>query len=770
LRNIVRLLYPNSSRVKYFFKPILEYKTKHNIQVTSAGISEDIQYFQQHYNIIGEADYEIAEIDEEVPSEQISEERILKYLSNEGDLAHIIENFEERSQQKDMSGLITQAFNNSQFQIIEAGTGTGKSMAYLLPAVEYAVKNRVNNERVLVSTNTKNLQEQLFFKDIPTVFSVVDMKFKAVLLKGKSNYLCLDKWKATLTDMDHRLAGQERTRILPLMLWVEQTQTGDIAENSGFQLNQNWGLWGKLIAENNYCPGRVCKFYNECFLMKARGNARKADIIVVNHSLLFSDLVTDNSILGDYHNLIIDEAHNLEKVAGDYLGTRFNWWTFRNIYHKLYQEEPKKTGTLAQLEYRLSKAFEQNTNIERLQKQINRLKTESLGLKRIAHNFFSELNSRLRKKYQSFFNELFDMIEELKSSILSCKKRLSDLLDIFKELKVESFPFQDQIHRELISIETDLEYLYEAFDFCLKAEMENYVYWLELPLRKDSTDVSFNAVPLNVAELLKKTLYDRLKVGIFTSATMAVNDSFEYYKNRVGLNLVKSIPVRSALLGSPFNYESQILLAISDFLDDPRNERFADQLTQLIKELHQENPTGMLALFTNYSMLNLIFSQLKEHFESEKILLLAQGKSGNRTNIINQFREYKNSILFGTDSFWEGIDVPGDALELLLITKLPFDVPSDPLIAARLDQIKNSGGNPFLEYSVPEAIIKFRQGFGRLIRHKNDFGAVIVCDNRLSRMQYGKQFLESLPTAAKVYSDKYSLYEDLNNWFINKVK
>jgi Rad3-related DNA helicase len=499
-------------------------------------------------------------------------------------------------------------------------------------------------------------------------------------------------------------------------------------------------------------------------------------------------LVTDNSILGDYHNLIIDEAHNLEKVAGDYLGTRFNWWTFRNIYHKLYQEEPKKTGTLAQLEYRLSKAFEQNTNIERLQKQINRLKTESLGLKRIAHNFFSELNSRLRKKYQKqtqngfeetkiryfknfrFFNELFDMIEELKSSILSCKKRLSDLLDIFKELKVESFPFQDQIHRELISIETDLEYLYEAFDFCLKAEMENYVYWLELPLRKDSTDVSFNAVPLNVAELLKKTLYDRLKVGIFTSATMAVNDSFEYYKNRVGLNLVKSIPVRSALLGSPFNYESQILLAISDFLDDPRNERFADQLTQLIKELHQENPTGMLALFTNYSMLNLIFSQLKEHFESEKILLLAQGKSGNRTNIINQFREYKNSILFGTDSFWEGIDVPGDALELLLITKLPFDVPSDPLIAARLDQIKNSGGNPFLEYSVPEAIIKFRQGFGRLIRHKNDFGAVIVCDNRLSRMQYGKQFLESLPTAAKVYSDKYSLYEDLNNWFINKVK
>jgi predicted DnaQ family exonuclease/DinG family helicase len=719
----------------------------------------------------------------ELPETPISNQRIMQYLSQEGDLAGIITNFEEREQQKEMANLVAESFNEAHFHILEAGTGTGKSMAYLLPAAEWAVSNRNQNERIVISTNTKNLQEQLFFKDIPTVFTVADNKFKAVLLKGKTNYICLDKWKATLIDMDHRLSAQERTRILPLTLWVEQTQTGDIAENSGFQVNQNWGLWSKLIAENNYCPGRVCKFYDECFLMKARNNARRTDIVVVNHSLLFSDLVTDNSILGDYHNLIIDEAHNLEKVAGDYLGVRFNWWTFRNVYHKLYEEEPKKAGSLVQLEYRLSQANLNTTNIERIQKQIGRLQSESNLLKHTTHQFFSTLNLKLRDKYQNqrqgefeetkiryfknfrFFNELYQTIEDLKSAIINCRRRLSDLLNVYNDLPAESFQFQDQIQRELISIETDLEDLLQSFDFCIEAEMENYVFWLELPLRKESTDVSFNAVPLNIAELLKKTLYDRLKTAIFTSATLAVNESFDYYKTRVGLNLVEAASVKSALLGSPFDYHNQLLLGISDFLDDPRNDRFSQQLAELIKKLHKNNPTGMLALFTNYTTLNLVYEHLKLHFESEKILLLAQGKSGSRTNIINQFREFKNSILFGTDSFWEGIDVPGEALELLLITKLPFDVPSEPIIAAKLEQIKKMGGNPFLEYSVPEAIIKFRQGFGRLIRHKNDFGAVIVCDNRLSRMQYGKQFIDSLPVTAKIYHDQSTLFMDLTTWF-----
>jgi len=786
LRMIIRLLYRNSSRVKYYFQPILDFKIKHRIKGTSAGITEDLAYFQINYNIIGESEYHHEEAEYEIDTEPIDAEKIGTYFGNKGALQHVLPNFESREQQQEMGRLIARSFNQSEFLIAEAGTGTGKSMAYLLPAVEWAVKNRESKARVIISTNTKNLQEQLFYKDIPTVYRVADQKFKAVLLKGKSNYLCLDKWKATLVDMDRRLSSQERTRILPLIVWAEQTQTGDIAENSGFQLNQNWGLWGKLIAENNYCPGRACKFYNECFLMHARNNARRADLVVVNHSLLFSDLVTDNSILGDYRNLVIDEAHNMEKTAGEYLGVRFNWWTFRNVYHKLYEEEPRKGGSLVQLEYRLAQARLSESISGRLRKQIDRLKNDCVVLKRTSNEFFTQLNSRLRSKFKQqngngfeetkiryhknfrYFTELFDQINELKNSLRHCKNTLTATIDSLGELRAESFQFQDQIHRELISAEVDLENLLAALEFCLMGDEDKYVYWLELPQRLSSNDVSFNAVPLNIAELLKRTLYDRLDSAVFTSATLAVDNSFDYFKHRVGLDLIEA-KVASSILGSPFNYNKQLLLTVPDFLDDPRNERFNEQLGELIKDTHRQHPTGMLVLFTNYLTLNRLYNDLQVHFEAERILLLAQGKSGSRTSIINQFREYRESILFGTDSFWEGIDVPGDALELLLIAKLPFDVPSEPLVAAKLEEIKKNGGNPFLEYSVPEAIIKFRQGFGRLIRHKEDFGAVIVCDNRLNRMQYGKQFLNALPVEAKIYGNKDDLFRELKVWFADRM-
>jgi len=786
LRLITRLLYRNSARVKNYFQPILEAKLDGNIETSPATISEDITYAHQYFNIIGEADYKAQSLEMEIENKPIDETNIISYFTNEGNLAKAINNFEEREQQISMAKLVTDSLNNLEFLAVEAGTGTGKSMAYLLPAVEWATTNRENRERIIISTNTKNLQEQLFFKDIPTIYAVSNNKFKAVLLKGKSNYLCLDKWKSTLIDMDHKLTPSERSRILPLLLWADQTQTGDISENTGFQLNQNLGLWAKLIAENNYCPGRTCKYYNDCFLMKARNGARNADLVVVNHSLLFSDLVTDNSILGDYRNLVLDEAHNIEKTAGDYLGVRFNWWSFRNAYYKLYEEQPRKTGTLVQLEFRMAKSNLPEYLLEKLYKRISRLKTECIGLKRCTQSFFSELSQNLREKYQKtnengfeetkiryyhkfkFFSQVSDQIDDLKSAIRYTKRRLSDLLEIFSELHHDSFQFQDQIHRELISIGTDLETLEHAFEFCLEADSDQHVYWLELARRRESTDITFNAVPLNIAELLKMSLYDGLHTAIFTSATLTVADSFTYFKNRVGLNLIDSQKVKSAILGSPFDYNSQIMLGVSDYLDDPRSDNFSDQLADLISGIHMKHPTGMLALFTNYTTLNYLFNKLKLHFESERILLLAQGKSGSRTNIINQFREFKNSILFGTDSFWEGIDVPGEALELLLITKLPFDVPTEPLIAARMEKIKQSGGNPFMDYAVPEAIIKFRQGFGRLIRHKGDFGVVLVCDNRLSRMRYGLQFLESLPVEAKIFRDQSDLMSGLNEWFSKK--
>ena len=339
------------------------------------------------------------------------------------------------------------------------------------------------------------------------------------------------------------------------------------------------------------------------------------------------------------------------------------------------------------------------------------------------------------------------------------------MIEIIHELKTDQFEFQDQILREMMTISEDTSRLKNDFEFCLLADADHFVYWLDVPRNERINDVVLHAVPLNIAELLKNKLFNNLDTAIFTSATLAVDKNFNYFIKRSGLSLIENKNVRTKVLGSPFDFENQLHLGVADFLPDPRDNGYAVALQETIGKIHEQHRVGILVLFTNYSLLNLMYERMKPYFDGERILLLAQGKSGSRTNIINQFRENKDSVLFGTDSFWEGVDVPGNALELLFIPKLPFDVPTDPLISARMDEIKKQGGNPFFDYSVPEAIIKFRQGFGRLIRSKSDTGVVIVGDNRLSKMQYGKQFLNSLPVDAEIYKTKEQMLSTLQDWF-----
>ncbi len=784
LITIINILYPNSKRAKTFFVPILNFKKQKKIFSSSTSLLDDVQFAQQFYNVLGDAKYEVRPPLEEVDLYPIDSVSIQQNFIEEGALDRSLNTYEKRQQQIDMAGEVSDSFNDGRFLVAEAGTGTGKSMAYLIPAVEWAVRNRQAGQRVIISTNTKNLQEQLFFKDIPSVFKAVKGKFKAVLLKGRANYLCLEKWHTVMTDMNQRLSQDERSRILPLVLWAEHTRTGDIAENAAFQIERNRGLWQKLIAESSYCPGRNCKYYKECFLMKAREEARQADIVVVNHSLLFSDLAADHSILDEYSNLVIDEAHNIEKSAASYLGLRVSYWNFRNLYHKLYEEEPKRSGTLQQLDFRISKGVMDESERGEVIRFSQKVKRNSILLKEKTQIYYNELSRRLRDRYFNagngndetsiryfknfkYFKDLSLEIEDLSGALQQVIRNLDKLLEKLDDLKADSFEFQDQLHRELIAIGSDARALLDDFKFCLKGDQEHYVFWLDIPRNERSNDVVLHGVPLNIARLLKERLFDHLRTAIFTSATLAVNGKFDYFIKRTGLNLLKDKQLHSIAFGSPFDFKKQLHLGILDFMPDPRNARFGEHLAAIIKEIHTRHKTGMLVLFTSYSLLNQMYDTLKQHFDGQRIIFLAQGKSGSRTNMINQFKEYRDSILFGTDSFWEGVDVPGRALELLFIPKLPFDVPSDPLIAARMEEIKKQGGNPFFEYSIPEAIIKFRQGFGRLIRSKSDSGVVLVGDNRLNRMQYGKQFLNSLPVEANIFHNKEELFTSLTEWFTN---
>ncbi|APF19745.1 DNA polymerase III, epsilon subunit [Caldithrix abyssi DSM 13497] len=788
LSNIINLLYPTSRRAKQFFIPVLKFKQMKNISATGKALVDDAYYAQDYYNVIGEKDYRFPQATEEFPElEPIDPDIVDRYFGEKGHLSRAIPNYELRPPQIEMARNVLRGLNERSYVVAEAGTGTGKSMAYLVPAIEWAVKNRHAGQRVVVSTNTKNLQEQLFFKDLPTLYATVENKFKAVLLKGRYNYLCLEKWHTVLTDMNQRISRDERTRLLPLVYWVEQTRTGDIMENAGFQLERNIGLWEKLTAEPSYCPGKACKYYDDCFLMKAREHARRADVVVVNHALLFADLAAGRSTLGDYEVLVLDEAHNLEKTAAEYLGVRVNYWAFRNLYHRIYDDEPNKSGTIVQIEYRLSTSRNMpQEKKDRISRLTQKVKFSSLNLKEKTQIFYNEFSRMLRDQYGSredpgaeetriryhkgfkYFRLLEDEIDQLRKALGRFINDLNQLIDKLNDLDFDSFKFQAQLTREVISSYDRAKELLEGFNFCLKGDELNYVYWLDLPRNQRSNDVALHAVPLNIDELLNKMLYPQVETAIFTSATLSINKSFDYFHSRLGLKDIKDRPVISAAFDSPFDYETQLLLAVTDFLPDPRSADFPAAVKELVIRLHKEHRRGLLILLTNYSMLNQMYDWLKPHFDGEHVLLLAQGKSGSRTNILNQFKENRASILLGTDSFWEGIDVPGDALELLFIPKLPFDVPSEPVIAARMEAIKRRGGNPFMEYSLPEAIIKFRQGFGRLIRHKKDFGAVIIGDNRVSRMRYGKHFLNSISGRKEIVFDEESFFELLHEWFKNR--
>jgi predicted DnaQ family exonuclease/DinG family helicase len=745
-----------------------------------AGLNKESLYYSvNQFNIIGD--------EHEMPpgkldTEPIHVEEIASFFDIDGKLQRSLGAFEHRAAQIEMASQVSQAFNESRILVVEAGTGTGKSLAYLLPSIEWSNQNYGPYGRVIISTNTKNLQEQLFFKDLPIIHGVLKNRFKAVLLKGKANYLCLDKWYSIMGDMKYRLNSYERLKILPLIFWMRQTQTGDIAENNGFAADRNIGVWRKFIAEDNYCPGKSCKYYSHCYLWKVRNHAKNAHLVLVNHSLLFSDLAADNSILNEYANVIFDEAHNIEKVATDYLGIDISKWHFKELLQKLYNKERFETGVFIQLRRRLQLSDAESEKKELVFGHIDSLIPLVGTTWVIAQGFFQELtnflkqllpelqqnnfNSRFRyRKTDGLSEYLESYVSEFRDYLQKIKNGIFDLLEVLKEFPEDSFNYQKQVFQELLSHFTQIDGMVNGLDFLIQADNSDWVYWFEMSSREDADDSRLYAAPLNISKILDEKLFSRLKTGIFTSATLTVGKKFDYFMNRIGLTLSSLERTDMLNLDSPFNYQQQVLFAIPAFLPDPRSAGYRESLRDFLGQLLKEQPRGTLVLFTSYSLLNEMYDSLKLLFDAEKIPLLAQGISGSRHSITSEFKQNSRSFLFGTDSFWEGIDVPGNALENLLITKLPFDVPTEPIIQAKAEQIELNGGNAFLDYTIPEAVIKLRQGFGRLIRSTNDIGTIIILDNRVIKKMYGRIFLESLPISPKIVNSSDEMWELLLHWF-----
>ncbi|RKY58809.1 MAG: helicase [Candidatus Latescibacterota bacterium] len=690
------------------------------------------------------------------PSEEVPEEAVEEVLGEGGVCSQRLSGYEHRPQQVLMAKAVCRAFNKGEVILAEAGTGTGKSLAYLVPAVLWCA---ANDDRTVVSTHTKNLQDQLFFKDIPFLRDALGVPFRAALVKGRGNYLCRRRWERLFRDGLSELSRQERRLLLHLVLWAHETETGDIEEHAGFPRGE---LWGKLCSEAGSCLGNGCPFYEVCFVTSARRKALGSHIIVVNHSLVFSDLAAEHSVLGDYRNVIFDEAHTLEKVASQHLGRELSPWRLRSAISKLYERGEAESGMLALLGAEL-KATDVPGRSAILGK-IEELIVLCGEVREAGERFFGELAERLpdpgpygakvRIRDGRFFEEVLEHLERLLCGLRSLYEGLNVLggwLEEEKEWRAEIEGARDAVGE-----------LAEDLKFTTEVGREDFVYWAELPPGRK--EVKLCSAPLDVAPFLEE-FYGKMKTVVMTSATLAVGGDFGYMIERLGLGGSQAGRVRTLRVGSPFDYESQVLVCVPTFLPSPKEEGYEEAVEEVLRTLTLEVRRGTLALFTSHRMLRDVHGSLREELGDEGVLLLGQGLDGPRSFLAKRFREEVGSVLLGTDSFWEGVDVPGEALEVLVIVRLPFSVPTEPLVEAKCERLRKEGRDPFWEYSLPEAVIKFRQGFGRLIRHRKDRGVVVVLDGRAVRSKYGRTFLDSLPVGFRKVRSLEELLHLVRGWF-----
>jgi ATP-dependent DNA helicase DinG len=604
--------------------------------------------------------------------------------------------YEFRPSQLAMACDVEEAFQKHQHAVIEAGTGTGKTLAYLIPAIR-------SGRRVVVSTATKSLQEQLYQKDVPFLQKHFAPHLKAALMKGRSNFLCRHKV--------HQLDGQPVLKGLDEIDWFSQirdweklSETGDRSELTF--LPDDAELWNRIDARSDLCTGQKCPEFQSCFITAMHQRAEEADLIIVNHHLFFADLAIRQddfgSILPEYSAVVFDEAHEIEDVASDYFGRQLSSYRF--------EELARDTESILRV----------------LQIEAAPLRRHLARMRERGRGFFERFPEREGRfpfgpsERQAFLEQNREAYDELSAAVKRIETELSALSP-----KPE----------EVITLARRAAETRRELAFLLESEEKSYVYWYE----RRGRGVFLAATPIDVSAILREQLFDRFDTVVLTSATLAVAGRFDYLKQRLGV-----LPAKEVVLPQEFNFREQALLYIPRSLPDVRHASFAAAAAEEITRLLEISQGRAFCLFTSYAQMRDIFERVsaRVHFP-----LLLQG-TAPRSALLDRFRSTPHAVLFATSSFWQGVDVPGAQLSCVIIDKLPFAVPSDPIVAARVRALQEDGRNPFAEYQIPEAVLALKQGFGRLIRAKTDRGILVILDNRIQRMQYGRIFLESLPDYA----------------------
>jgi ATP-dependent DNA helicase DinG len=743
------------------------------VQLKNSPTSKNVKH-PDSKNVLGERT--AAPDSEETEVQKVDLKEVERFFENDGALSQTLSKFELRKPQKDMAFSVAKVLNQDGFLVAEAGTGVGKSLSYLIPAALWAIGNP--SDKTVISTHTKTLQDQLFFKDLPLVQQAVRKPFSAVLLKGRANYLCLARLQNLFDHLEEKLSQDQRRKLLPLVLWASRTQTGDIEENAGFQREANESVWTLVNSESSWCTGGQCPFESACFVQRIHRASRTANLLIVNHALLFSSLALNHSALGDFETLIIDEAHQIEKVASQHLGIVLHQGLFTEIVYWLHVQKPKEIGLLVALRHLVEHAA--SDPLPKFDSSVlRRIQDATRELSEASHQFFKGLSTlpifsvadqsranrtRVRIR-ESFVPQMPAAFERLERVLEQLRFNLSECLHQLKLGSFDVHPEGEPVCRELEIVADKLSVLVDGLVHFRKADFSKHAVWCEFVEKDQKREPFLHSVPIDIAGLLADMLYPKLRRGVLTSATLTVCERFDYLLHRWGLDCVEPERLTTKVFGSPYNFQDQALLLIPTFLSNPKENRFSSDLALLLQRLLTIHPRGTMVLFTSHSLLQETYDAVRPALEEKGIRLLGQGIDGSRTLLLKTFQKDVRSVLFGTSSFWEGVDVPGQALELLVITKIPFDVPTDPLIEARMERIHSQTGNGFLNYAVPEAVVKLRQGFGRLIRSTEDRGAVLMLDQRMTQKDYGSIFLKSLPVEARLCKDESSLFSLLNEWF-----